>query len=100
MEQFGITDKSFQLIIKTLRSFPEIEKSIIFGSRAKGSAKKGSDIDLALKGQKIDHKLVSKISTILNQELPIPYKVDLICYNTLNNNDLKSEIDKFGKSFL
>lgn len=100
MEQFGITDKSYQLISSTLKSFPEIEKSIIFGSRAKGTARKGSDIDLALLGPKVDFKLISKISSILNEDLPIPYKIDILSYNHLKNSELKSEIDKFGKQFV
>ncbi len=100
MEQFGITDKSYNLIINTLKSFPEIEKSLIFGSRAKGTARKGSDIDLALVGEKIDYKIISKISYILNEDLPIPYRIDLIDYNSLKNNGLKAEIDQFAKIFL
>lgn len=100
MEQFGIADKSYNLIINTLKAFPEIERSVIFGSRAKGTARKGSDIDIALVGEKIDYKVISKISYILNQDLPIPYKIDLIDYNSLKNKGLKAEIDEYGKEFL
>jgi predicted nucleotidyltransferase len=100
MEHFGITDKSYQLIVNTLRSFPEVEKSYIFGSRAKGNARRGSDIDLALFGSKVDYKIVSKISSILNEDLPIPYKVDVLGYHLLKNEELKTEVDKHGLLFI
>lgn len=50
MSHIGITDKSFHLLINTFSSYPEVEQVIIFGSRAKGNFKKGSDIDLTIKG--------------------------------------------------
>ncbi|MEW5845474.1 MAG: nucleotidyltransferase domain-containing protein [Bacteroidota bacterium] len=53
METFGISEKSYLLIIDVLKSYPEVEAAIIFGSRAKGNYKNGSDIDLALIGESL-----------------------------------------------
>lgn len=50
MSSFGITETSYRLLMGTFSNYPEIEEVIIFGSRAKGTCKKGSDIDLAIKG--------------------------------------------------
>ena len=41
---FGITEKSYNYIVAYLKTKPQIEKVILFGSRAKGNYKKGSDI--------------------------------------------------------
>lgn len=45
---YGLLDKDINYIINTLIRFPEVEKAIIFGSRAMGNYKKGSNIDLAI----------------------------------------------------
>ena len=97
INSFGLYDKSFSLILDSFKSFPEIEKVIIYGSRAMGNYKKGSDIDLAIVGKEVNHNTVSKISAELNEELPIPYYVDVLDYNQLSNVSLKKHIDTEGK---
>jgi predicted nucleotidyltransferase len=73
MNNFGITDKSYQLLQDTFTRFPEVEQVVLFGSRAKGNFKKGSDIDLSVKGPKCNPAIAMKISAELNEELPIPF---------------------------
>ncbi|PAD92316.1 nucleotidyltransferase family protein [Shouchella clausii] len=94
---FGIEKKSLALIKEVLREVKEIDNVLIFGSRAMGQEKRGSDIDLALIGKNLSTKQVTRISSILHQELPIPYFVDVLHYNTLENEQLKAHIDKEGK---
>lgn len=84
------------MLLQSIDQFPEIEKVIIFGSRAMGNFKPGSDIDLAIFGKHIDFKLTSHLHSKLNEELPIPYYFDVINFNSLNNNDLKNHILKKG----
>ncbi|MEX1136152.1 MAG: nucleotidyltransferase domain-containing protein [Balneolales bacterium] len=83
-------------IKKVAASFPEIEKIILFGSRAIGSHRKGSDIDLALTGQNVTHATVLRLHDILDQETMIPYRIDLSNYNTLQNTELKRHIQIHG----
>jgi predicted nucleotidyltransferase len=66
---FGITEKSFGLIMKTLKQYPEIEKSILFGSRAMNNYKSGSDIDIAIIGENIDFGICLKLSAFFNNTL-------------------------------
>lgn len=94
---FGLLERDIIFIIKSLRAMPEIEKAIIFGSRAMGNYKKGSDIDIAIIGKNINDKIVTRLSSILNQELPIPYFVDVADYNSIAISELKKHIDKEGK---
>lgn len=96
-ETFGISEKSFKKIIDTLTKFPEIKKAIIFGSRAMGNEKPGSDIDIALEGENITDEMVRKVKVILNERENIPYFVDVINLNTIKNDELKEHIRKFGK---
>ncbi len=99
METFGISEKSFRLIIDVLKRFDEVDSVVIFGSRAKGNYRNGSDIDLALKGDRITPKIILDISGILNEQLPIPYHVDVVNYNCINVPELKEHIDRIGKEF-
>jgi predicted nucleotidyltransferase len=94
---FGIYDTSFLSILKTIKEIDEIEKAIIFGSRAMGNYKKGSDIDLAIIGKNVNYKIITHLSNVLNEELPIPYYTDVLDYNSLSNIELKEHIDIEGK---
>ncbi len=51
MRDTGLTEKELSLILTTFNHYPKIGNVILFGSRAKGMAKKNSDIDLAVDGQ-------------------------------------------------
>ena len=93
---FGISEKSYLLILEALIKFPEIEKAMIFGSRAMGNYKKGSDIDIAVFGEKISFEITSKLHGFLNEELPIPYFTDVINFSTIDNKELKKHILEKG----
>ena len=97
MDKFGLPDKTIETIIKLFASFKEINEVKIFGSRARGDFKKGSDIDLALFGE-INEKLLRHITSELD-ELPTPYKFDVVNYNDIDNIDLKQKIYTEGKTF-
>jgi len=48
---FGLKTSDLDLIIEILRRYPDVEEALIFGSRAMGNYKPGSDVDIALKGK-------------------------------------------------
>ncbi len=98
MNRFGLNEKTYEQIKNLLYFFDEIEKVKIFGSRAKGNYKPNSDIDLALYGENIDEKLLLHIAFELD-ELPTPYKFDVIDYKTVNTPAMKESIDKYGIIF-
>lgn len=93
MNNFGISDKSFKHLIKALNK-ANIQRALLFGSRAIGNYKKGSDIDIAVKCN--DSRAASNLSAFLNQEAPIPYFIDVLDYNHIENTQLKSHIDEVG----
>lgn len=97
---FGIESESYQRIVKALSQFREIDEAIVFGSRAMGNYKKGSDIDLALLGKELTTNHIFRIRSYLNEELAIPYNVDIVHYDTVENEELKKHIDEEGKLFL
>ncbi|WP_129595748.1 nucleotidyltransferase domain-containing protein [Anaerophilus nitritogenes] len=96
--KFGIPDKSMSLIIDTFLEIKEVEKAAIFGSRAMGNYKKGSDVDIVIYGKLITPEIVNQISIELNEKLPLPYYFDIIHYEFLKHEGLKRHIDKFAKN--
>ena len=96
---FGIAPKSYELIINAISEIKEIEKAGIYGSRAIGNFKHGSDIDIVLFGKEITQEMVLKLKVKLEHDLPIPYFFDLTHYETISNPELKIHIDSFSKVF-
>ena len=97
MNEFGITEKSYGLIQETFLKYPDIEEVLVFGSRAMGNYKTGSDIDLAIKGKNASNKIAWDVSGYLNEVLPIPYYIDVVYYEGLTNQEFKEHIDRHGK---
>ncbi len=88
----GISDKSTHLILKALSQYQDIEKAKIFGSRALGTHKNGSDIDLVVYGDGVSQDIINQLSTKLNEELPLPYYFDVVHYEALSHSALKEHI--------
>ncbi len=84
---------------KEKRAFNDMEKTAIkiFGSRAKGNYRNNSDIDLVIWGP-ISPREVESLRMDLD-ELPTPYEFDLINYENLDHENLKSHIDRIAKVF-
>jgi len=95
--KFGLKKEYIKIIQNTLINYPEISEAKIFGSRAKGNYKNGSDVDIVLIGKKVNDEIVQKISQYLNQETEMPYFFDVLNFNSINNNDLKKHIERVGK---
>ena len=93
---FGLNARDLDLIIETLRRHPDIEDALVFGSRAMGNYKPGSDVDIALKGNLKPETLID-VAVELNERLPLPYKFDVVAYSTLSHQPLIEHIDQYGK---
>jgi len=96
---YGLKQRDLDYLIKALEQFPEIEIAIIFGSRAKGNYKPASDLDIVVKGEKIADNTILKLLDLLEEELPLPYFIDVLHYEKINNKELKEHIDRMGKVF-
>ena len=94
---YGLLERDLKFILEAISGYSEIEEVIIFGSRAMGNYKKGSDIDLALKGEKVDQRVVRRLSDELEEEYPLPYFFDIVNYNEIEDKEFKYHIDSVGK---
>ena len=93
---YGLLDRDLKFILEAISKYPEIEEVIIFGSRAMGNYKKGSDVDLALKGERVSRRVVRRLSDDLEEEYPLPYFFDIVSYNDISDEAFKQHIDKVG----
>lgn len=89
-----VTDK-LTIIFK---KYPEIKKVVLYGSRAKGNYKLGSDIDLAIFSDSLSITQSLKIETEID-DLLLPYKVDLCIFSQIDNPDLIEHINRVGIIF-
>ncbi|MBM3197843.1 MAG: nucleotidyltransferase domain-containing protein [Chlamydiae bacterium] len=92
---YGLESSVLEQIRSVLVQFVMVEEALLYGSRAKGTHKAGSDIDLCLVGKEVDHKVLSRIDNLLD-DLLLPYSFDLSCYHHLYNQELKGHIDRVG----
>ncbi|WP_245232420.1 nucleotidyltransferase domain-containing protein [Pasteurella sp. WM03] len=70
----------------------------MYGSRAKGTYREGSNIDLCLKGKNLTHSILRKIWLDLDDSNS-PYLFDPFIYHELSNLNLVENIDRIGKVF-
>lgn len=91
----GLKSHTIQEIVNILSSYPEIEKVILYGSRAKGNYKKGSDIDLIVFAPQFTLTDLNRIENQLD-DLLLPWKIDLALQHQIENTDLLDHIKRVG----
>jgi len=96
--EFGLSPTTRQTIRHILAEVPAVKKAVLYGSRAKGTYRPGSDIDLTLFGDALDLDTLGQIATRL-EESPIPYQVDLSIYGLIEHAGLREHIERAGKVF-
>ena len=80
------------------KSYPDIDEVLIYGSRAKGNYRPGSNIDIIVKGTYVNDEVRIRVWLELDA-LNTPYFIDLSTYGTINSKSLKEHIDQVWKSF-
>lgn len=95
--EFGLSQSDINYIVEVISKFPEIKKAAVFGSRAKGNFKPGSDVDIAIYGDNITFDTLSSLHFKLEEQGPLPYFFDIVDYTHLNHKELKEHIDSAAK---
>ena len=94
----GLNFETVEQICEVLGKHPEVATAVLYGSRAKGTHKPGSDIDLCLSGKNLTLSLLLKIETQLD-DLLLPYKIDLSLLDSIDNSSLIEHIKRVGVVF-
>ncbi len=93
---YGLKNNIIEKINNVFSNYPEIEQVILYGSRAKGNYRIGSDIDLTFTGKNITLKLLYKIENDLD-ELNLPFTFDISIFSHIKNKQLIEHIQRVGK---
>ena len=95
MSEFGIAPKSLASLRAILESEAKVERAILYGSRAKGSYRPGSDIDLTLEGPGLSFTELARLATQFD-ESEIPYTIDLSVRDHITDPALREHIARVG----
>ncbi len=93
---FGLQLDIESEIIRVFKSYPRIEKVILFGSRAMGTNSPGADIDLAIVGRDLHLDDLIALHMKLD-ELWLPYKFDIQILSRIQESALVDHIRRVGK---
>ena len=96
-ERFGLKQSVLNEIMGVFRKVSNIEEAILYGSRAKGTYKPGSDVDVVLKGDRLSLRDINKIILDLD-DLNLPYTFDISIYHHIDNPELIEHIKRVGKN--
>jgi len=99
MHCFGLKESTIERICAVFEKYPQVEKAVLYGSRAKGNYKNGSDIDLVLLGGadltlNVLYKIMDEIDDLL-----LPYTIDLSILNNISDADVIEHIQRVGVTF-
>ncbi len=98
MNSHGLSPQTVERIQDVLSHHPEVRRAVLFGSRAKGTARPGSDIDLALYGDGLDWRVLGRIEDELD-DLLLPYSFSLLHHDARTDAELAAHIARVGLPF-
>ena len=96
--RYGLKPEETGKIRTVFSRYTQIEKAVLYGSRAKGNYRHDSDIDLVLTGKELNLSILMKIENDID-DLLLPYKVDLSLFHEIENQDLTDHIKRVGVNF-
>lgn len=97
-DKFGLTQRTINALSNVFARHPEIKQAVLYGSRAKGTHRPGSDIDLTLFGETLTYAQLNRIETEID-DLLLPYTVDLSLHQQIDNAELLDHIRRVGQVF-
>lgn len=95
---WGLPDRAVARMRAVLAKFPNLDQAILYGSRAKGTQREGSDIDLTLVGNALTLTDLGGIDDALD-DLLLPYRTDLSLFHQIDHEDLRAHIARVGVVF-
>ena len=93
--QFGLPDNVLPRLLTILSSNPKVTQIRLYGSRAKGNQRQGSDIDLCLDADALSLAELGELDAAID-DLLLPWKVDIAVRQQIDNPDLLAHIKRVG----
>lgn len=97
--RFGLKEETVHAVCAVFSAHPEVQKAILYGSRAKGTHRNGSDIDITLLGGSdltldVLRGIMSEIDDLL-----LPYTFDLSIFQDISDTEVLEHIRRVGAVF-
>ena len=96
--RFGLSELVISELLAVFSRHANIDRVLIFGSRAKGNYREGSDIDLAVQGKGLNYSELQQLRIEID-DLEMLYSVDLLDYSAVDNTPIREHIDRVGQVF-
>ena len=95
----GLSQNTIAKMNGVLARYPQVDQAILYGSRAKGSYKRGSDIDLTLQGGA--DLTLAVLYYIMDEldDLLLPYQIDLSIWHLIDDLALREHVERVGQPF-
>ena len=94
MKTEPLASHELALIEKIFARHPEVRDVTLFGSRAKGTHRPNSDVDLSVRG-KLTALQTEALASELD-ELPLPYHFDVLAFDLIASQPLREHIERVG----
>ena len=98
LPKYGLSAGVIEQIKSVFSRWPGVERVILYGSRAKGAYRDGSDLDLTVIGDTVMQSDILKIADELD-DLLLPYKIDLSLMRQIEDKALIEHIKRVGVVF-
>ena len=97
--RFGLKQSVIDQIGAILAKYPQVEQATLYGSRAMGTYKPGSDIDITLTGKELSLSILNHIAGEFDDSF-LPYTFDISIFHHIDNSDLVKHIETVGIGLL
>lgn len=94
----GLSENTINKIHQVFAEYPQIKTVLLYGSRAKGTFRNGSDIDLSIKNSQLSHNDLISLELALD-DLMTPYSFDVSILEKIENDALVEHIERAGRVF-
>jgi uncharacterized protein len=91
----GLRDKDIDALRRTFHHFSFVREVRVFGSRARGIARRSSDLDLAISSPEATPTDWAELCDAL-ENTPIIYELDIVRSEQVANKGLKAKIEREG----
>ena len=92
----GIPQADSQRLLELIRTHPHVQKVVLYGSRALGRQRAGSDIDICLVAPSMALGELLELGAALD-DLLLPWNVDLQLRHLIAHEGLLSHLDRAGQ---
>jgi len=91
----GLSEANLDNVNTVFAKHPEVTKVVLYGSRAKGNYRLGSDVDLTLYGHNLTNEKLGEIASQID-DLYLPYTFDISIFNQIDSPELIDHIHRVG----